>query len=121
MNQAARSFQELQVWQRAHELVLGIYKMSRGFPSHEQYGLTSQLRRSAVSVPANIAEGFKKMGKPDKARFLNIAQASLEETRYYLILSRDLNYANPSELMALADEVSRMLDGYYKAILSSIS
>ncbi|GJQ57924.1 MAG: hypothetical protein SCALA701_07250 [Candidatus Scalindua sp.] len=79
-----KSFQELVVWQKAHELVLSIYRFSKDFPKSEMYGLTSQIRRAAISVPANIAEGFKKRGKADKCRFMNIAQGSLEECRYYL-------------------------------------
>ena len=90
----ARSFEDLIVWQKAHQLVLSVYRLTESFPAKEMYGLTSQFRRAAVSVPANIAEGFKKRGKPDKARFLNIAQGSLEECRYYLILVSDLNYGN---------------------------
>jgi four helix bundle protein len=81
----AKSFQDLVVWQKTHQLVLGVYQFSASFPEREKYGLTSQLRRSAVSIPANIAEGFKKRTRPDKARFFNVAQGSLEETRYYLI------------------------------------
>ncbi len=89
--QPAKTFQDLIVWQKAHKFVLGVYKLSEGFPKTEVYGLTSQLRRAAVSIPANIAEGFKKRTKPDKARLMNIAQGSLEECRYYLILTKDLN------------------------------
>ncbi len=88
----ARTFQDLIVWQKSHSLVLKIYKHSKSFPNNEIFGLTQQLRRSAVSVPANVAEGFKKRGKNDKARFFNIAQGSLEETRYYLILATALGY-----------------------------
>ena len=77
----ARTFQDLIVWQKSHSLVLKIYKHSKSFPNNEIFGLTQQLRRSAVSVPANVAESFKKRGKNDKARFFNIAQGSLEETR----------------------------------------
>ncbi len=69
----AKSFQDLVVWQKAHQFVLNIYRMSDGFPKQEMFGLTSQLRRAAVSIPANIAEGFRKKGNADKARFYNIA------------------------------------------------
>ena len=119
MKRPAKSFQDLQVWQKAHQLVLDVYRMSKGFPSHEIYGLTAQLRRAAVSIPANIAEGFRKRGKADKARFLNIAQGSLEEIRYYLILSKDLSYADVTEQVTLAEEISKMLDAYCKAIQHS--
>ena len=90
----AASFQDLTVWQRAHEFVLMVYRLTSGFPSRETFGLTNQLRRAAVSIPANIAEGFRRKGQGDKVRMLNIAQASLEECRYYLMLSEDLSYAN---------------------------
>ncbi len=115
---AARTFQDLLVWQRAHEFVMGVYQYSAGFPKSETYGLASQFRRAAVSVPANIAEGFRKSGRQDKVRFMNIAQGSLEECRYYLILSRDLKYGENDLQMQLLEEVSRMLDAYAKAILT---
>jgi four helix bundle protein len=84
---ATRDFTNLLVWQKAHALVLHIYAHTSGFPKEEVYGLTSQFRRAAVSTAANIAEGYKKRGVLDKLRFYNIAQGSLEEVRYYLILS----------------------------------
>jgi four helix bundle protein len=117
----AKNFQDLIVWQKAHEFVLGVYKLSRGFPREEIYGLTSQFRRAAVSIPANIAEGFKKKGQHDKARFLNIAHGSLEECRYYLILTRDLGYGDTQQLMQQIEEVSRLLTGYTQAVLNSDS
>ena len=86
MRLPARNFQDLIVWQKAHHFVLGVYGVSKSFPREEIYGLTSQFRRAAISIPANIAEGFKKRGRADKVRFMNIAQGSLEECRYYLIL-----------------------------------
>jgi four helix bundle protein len=104
---------------RPHAFVLAVYKMTGGYPREEIYGLTSQLRRAAVSIAANIAEGFAKRGKADKARFMNTAEGSLEETRYYLILSRDLSYGNTAELMELLNEVGRLLKGYSRAILFS--
>ena len=87
----AKDFRDLIVWQKAHQFVLSTYHFSDSFPKNEIYGLTSQMRRAAISIPANIAEGFKKKTRPDKARYMNIAQASLEECRYYLILSKDLS------------------------------
>jgi four helix bundle protein len=116
---SAKSFQDLIVWQRAHELVLKIYQITKDFPEDERFGLTSQMRRSAVSIPANIAEGFKKWSKNDKARFLNIAQSSLEETRYYLILSRDLKYPTGESLLPKIEEVSKLLNSYYSKLLGS--
>ena len=112
----ARKFQDLTVWQKSHQFVLGIYKLTRSFPDYDLFSLTSQIRRSAVSIPANIAEGFKRRGKADKVRFFNISQGSLEETRYYLILTQDLGYAETGGLQKQADELGRLLDGYMKAI-----
>jgi four helix bundle protein len=117
----ARTFQELNVYQKAHAWVLAIYRLTRQFPREEMFGLTSQLRRAAVSAPANIAEGFVKRGRGDKLRFYNIAQGSLEESRYYLILARDLGDADTRELLAAVDELSRMLESYTKAISASRS
>jgi len=112
----ARTFEDLIVWQKAHAWVLAAYRLTDGFPSRELYGLTSQLRRAAVSIPANIAEGFKKTGVADKRRFMNTAQGSLEECRYYLLLVRDLNYADTRQPAVQLEEVSRLLDAYTRAI-----
>lgn len=119
--QPARTFQDLIVWQKAHRFALGVYRFTEGFPKTELYGLTSQLRRAAVSIAANIAEGFKKAGRADKLRFMNIAQGSVEEWRYYLILANDLGYGKTAELVALLEEVSKLLDAYAGAILGSDS
>ncbi len=83
-------FTELKVWQRAHALVLEIYRVSAAFPPDERFGVTSQLRRAATSIPTNIAEGSRRQGPQEYSRFLNIAQSSAAETEYLLILSRDL-------------------------------
>jgi four helix bundle protein len=102
----------LKVWQRAHELVLAIYRLSQPFPAEERFGVTGQLRRAAVSVAANIAEGSKRRSNTEYARFLNTAEASLVETEYLVLLSRDLNYLEESAasgLLARIDEVARML------------
>jgi len=115
-NQPAKSFQDLIVWRKAHEFVLLIYPFSQSFPNSETYGLTSQLRRASVSVPANIAEGFRRKTLPDKLRFLNIAQSSLEECRYYLILAQDLNYGDSTKLMQQLEEVSKLLNSYSSKI-----
>ena len=119
--QAAKSFEDLIVWQKAHAWVLSVYMYSSSFPGEEKFGLTSQLRRAAVSVPANIAEGFKKRGRADKCRFMNIAQGSLEECRYYLILARDLGYGDNKEMFHQAEEVSKLLESYAGAILNTDS
>ena len=95
----SKTFQDLIVWQKAHQFVLWVYRSTEVFPKQEMYGLTSQFRRAAISVAANIAEGFRKTGKPDKCRYMNISQGSLEECRYYLILSRDLGYLDIQGLM----------------------
>ena len=119
MRKPAKTFQDLLMWKKAHEFVIEVYKLTGKFPKTEIYGLTSQFRRAAVSIPANIAEGFNKRGKSDKARFINIAQGSLEESRYYLILTKDLEYGDTSQLLPLAEEVSKLLMAYYNSILTS--
>jgi len=115
---AAQSFRDLLVWRKAHEFVLAVYAFTAGFPKHETYGLAAQMRRAAVSIPANIAEGFRRRGRVDKARFMNIAEGSLEECRYYLILAQDLGYGDTANLASALDEVSRMLTAYAAAILT---
>ena len=115
-NSPAQCFTDLTVWKKAHKFVLAIYAISRGFPKDETYGLTSQIRRSAISIPANIAEGFRKRSKMDKARFMNIAEGSAEECRYYLILANDLGYCHSTDLNKTLDEVSKLLSSYAKAI-----
>jgi four helix bundle protein len=112
----ARTFEDLVVWQKAHSWVLAVYRFSESFPPKEVYALTSQLRRAAVSIPANIAEGFKKTGVAEKRRFMNIAQGSLEECRYSMILSRDLGYGDVAQLLPQLEEVSRLLSSYTRAI-----
>lgn len=117
------SFTHLQSWQQAHIFVLFVYKATAVFPKSEHFGLASQFRRAAVSIAANIAEGYKKMGKADKLRFFNIAQGSLEECRYCIILSKDLNYINEqthSELTTKIEEVSKLLNGYCHKIIAEI-
>jgi len=116
MGEPARSFQDLIVWQKAHSFVVEIYKMTAHFPKTEIYGLTSQIRRAAVSVPANITEGFKKTGKADKIRYYNIAQGSLEECRYHLLLAKDLGYSDTSKLSDQAEEISKLLTAYIGSI-----
>jgi four helix bundle protein len=118
IREPAKSFEDLLVWQKAHSFVLAVYRLTGTFPKHELFGLTSQFRRAAVSIPANIAEGFRRRGTSDKARFFNIAQASVEECRYYLILTRDLEYSDTQEANRLIQEVSKLLDAYLKNILA---
>lgn len=116
-----KSFRELIVWQKAHQFVLAVYKMTSLFPKEELFGLTSQFRRAAVSIPANLAEGYRKRGKADKAKFLNISEGSLEECKYYLILTEDLGYSKTEKENYLAEEVSKLLNAYSNKILSSDS
>ena len=87
-------FQNIVAWQKAHQFVLLVYRATKTYPEFEKFGLCSQFQRAAVSIPANIAEGYKKISRADKLRFYNIAQGSLEECRYYIILSKDLGYIN---------------------------
>lgn len=112
-------FTDLNVWQRGHALVLSIYRMSVGFPQNDRYGLTSQLRRATLSVPTNIAEGSKRLTPVKYARFLNIAEASLAETEYLIMVSRDLGYITPVQATKTFDEISelpRMLQGLRKKV-----
>ena len=118
---ATQTFKQLLIWQEAHEFVLGVYKYSHSFPKTELYVLTSQFKRAAISIAANIAEGYKKKGKADKARLMNIAQGSIEECQYYLILANDLGYGENSDLVNILDEISKMLQSYISKILSSNS
>jgi len=115
----AKTFRDLIVWRKAHEFVLAVYRFSAGFPRHEIYGLSSRMRRAAVSIPANIAEGFSRRGKIDKLRFMNIAEGSVEESRYFLILTQDLGYGETDTLMDLLQEASRLLHSYSAAIRNS--
>ena len=118
---AAKVFTDLIVWQKAHAFVLTVYRLTDGFPKSEVYGLSSQFRRASVSIAANIAEGFKKRGPADKARFMNIAQGSAEECQYYLILARDLGYGDTSAASNQLNEAAKLLESYSSAILNSSS
>ncbi|MBQ3787321.1 MAG: four helix bundle protein [Bacteroidales bacterium] len=112
-------FQRVIAWQKAHEFVLLVYRISKHFPDDERFGLTSQLRRAAVSVEANIAEGYRKISRADKLRFLNIAQGSLEECRDYHILAKDLVYINEEEYEQIRVSLlmaSKFLNAYCEGI-----
>ena len=118
----ARKYKDLIVWQKSHEFVLLVYKVTENFPKTETFGLTSQFRRAAVSVAANIAEGFVKKGTADKLRFYNISQGSLNECSYYILLSKDLKYiSNDDEnaLQSLNDEINKLLNNFIRAIKSN--
>ena len=113
------SFKDLDVWKNAHKFVLQVYKLTEIFPKSELFGLVSQFRRASVSIAANIAEGYKKKSKLDKLRFFNIAQGSLEECHYYVILSKDLNYFDENaenELYIKIETIGKMLNSYCKKI-----
>ena len=116
----SKSFKDLIVWQKAHQFVLGVYKYTRRFPKEEKYGLTAQFRDAAVSIAANITEGYAKRSKLDKIRLMNIAQGSLEECKYYVILSKDLEYGENRTLEDLSEEVSRLLSAYIRSIEDNI-
>ncbi|HOX29979.1 MAG TPA: four helix bundle protein [Candidatus Paceibacterota bacterium] len=116
------SFHDLSVWHKAHCLVLQVYKETKEYPKSEIYGLTSQIRRAAVSVASNIVEGFERKSAKDSLHFYNIADGSLEELRYQLLLSKDLFYLDEckyAELVKLSEEVSKMLNGWIKSNLKS--
>jgi four helix bundle protein len=116
-----QSFRDLKVWQKAHELTLGVYKSTASFPREELYGLTSQLRRAAASVPANLAEGRCRRGDREFARFVGIALGSASETEYHLLLARDLGFLPQAEHESLAgqvEEVKRMLSVLYDRLTS---
>jgi len=116
----ARSFEDVGIWKKAHQFVLDVYKITEQFPKHEVYCLTSQLRRAAISIPANFAEGFRKSSKPDKLRFYGIAISSLEECRYYLRLAADLGYVETVQLRSDLEEISRMLTSYMSKIRNDV-
>jgi four helix bundle protein len=114
---AVERFEQLEVWQAAHRQVLDVYKTTEDMPKDQRFGLIAQMQRAGVSVPANIAEGFKRRGPAEKVRFYNIAQSSLEELRYYFILCRDLGYKINFEMLTeQAERVGRMLTGLIKSM-----
>jgi four helix bundle protein len=116
---SAQDFRDLVVWRKADQVALGVYEITTAFPRHERYSLTSQMQRAAVSVPANIVEGFGRRSAPEKARFYNIAEASAAELQYYLLLSRKLKYwKGPSTLEDLLEEIRRMLRALVNSALS---
>jgi four helix bundle protein len=113
------TFRGLKVWQRSHELVLAVYGETKAFPTEEKFGLVSQLRRAAASVATNIVEGHKRKTRKEYLYFLNLADSSLEETKYHLLLSRDLGYLSQSvfeKVSSRCDEVGRMLFGLQKSL-----
>lgn len=116
MGEMARTFEDLVVWQKAHALVLDVYRATARFPKEEIFGLTSQLRRAAVSISSNIVEGFNRNGKADKLKFYNYSEASIEETRYQLMLAHDLKFADTLPLQENCKEVTRILTAYVRSM-----
>ena len=122
METVAFSFENIVAWKKAHQFTCLVYSITRNFPEEEKFGLTSQFRRAAVSIGANIAEGYKKLSKADKLRFFNISEGSLAECRNYIILSRDLNYICDEqycELYYAIEEASKLLTSYCKGIINN--
>jgi four helix bundle protein len=118
MSDKIKCFEDLKVWQKSHALSLLIYKITKVFPSDERFGLISQMRRAAVSVSANIAEGFKRRGTKDKINFYNISQSSLTELHNYMILAKDLKYIDQNTLEQVKlsfEEIGKMLNGLISA------
>ncbi|MTI80472.1 MAG: four helix bundle protein [Firmicutes bacterium] len=110
---------KLILWQKAHDLVLKIYKLSKDFPKEEQFGLTSQIRRAAVSIPSNIVEGKARGSNKEYKRFLLMARGSLEEVKYQILLARDLKYIDDNkynEIIAITDEIGKMLNSLVKKL-----
>jgi len=103
-----QNFKELKVWEKAHQLTLSIYKTSAKFPKEEIFSLTNQLRRALASIPANIAEGCGKNSQADLANFLNISLGSANETDYFLILSRDLDYLTEEQFTILSNSINEV-------------
>jgi four helix bundle protein len=114
-----KDFRELKVWEKAHQLTLNIYKATQRFPMSELYGLTSQTRRSSVSIPANIAEGCGRNGDAELCRFLYIAMGSASELEYHILLARDLKFLEVALYNRLSDdvtEIKRMLASFIKKL-----
>ena len=112
-----KAFHDIVAWQKAHELVLLTYKLTEQYPKTEIFGLASQSRRCAVSVPSNIAEGYTRKSRADCLHFYRISDGSLEELKYQLLLARDLGYISDSQysqVLLLAEEVGRLLNGWKK-------
>ena len=114
-----QSFKEVIAWQKAHEFVLQTYRVCAAFPNYERVGLCSQFQRAAVSIAANIADGYRRTSMQEKLRFLNISQGSLEECRYYILLAHDLNYIDDNTYNTMnvsIEDASRMLNAYYRGL-----
>jgi four helix bundle protein len=113
-----KTFKDIKVWEKAHGLVLMVYRITAKFPEEEKYCLSSQLRRASISIPSNIVEGFRRNTKKDRNHFYVIANGSLEEVKYQLLLAKDLRYItdlNYEELVFQTDEVGKMLSAWIKS------
>lgn len=115
----SKKFEDIVAWQRAHKFVLEVYAYTTKFPVEEQNGLTSEFRKAAISIAANIAAGFKKIGNSDKLRFYTAALGSIEECKYYLILAQDLHYGDSNNLLIQLEEVRKILGSYINSIRES--
>ncbi len=112
-----RGHYKLEAWKLAMGLVRNVYTLTQTFPKEEMFGLTSQLRRAAVSIPSNIAEGAARAGQKEFAQFLNVARGSLSELETQLLISSDLGYIKPDDLIfELVDQVSRLITGLHKSV-----
>ena len=119
MRKPAESFRDLEFWRKAHAFVLDVYGLTRAFPDEERFGLSSQFRRAAVSIPANIAEGFRKYSAADKARLLNVAEGSLEECRYYCLLTEDLGYGTTRAMQESLSDIAKQMSAYLLTLRKS--
>ena len=118
-----QTFRDLDAWKAAHELVLAVYRLTRKFPKDELFGVTSQVRRSATSIPANIAEGFGRHGTKEFLRFIRIANGSLQETKYFLLLAKDLGYMTPEEhasVTEFSDRTGALLGGLQRSLTKQL-
>ena len=118
MNSKIHSFTDLNAWQKGHRLVLKIYKLTKSFPSEERYGLSDQMRRCSVSITSNIAEGFSRRGKKEKAQFFYMALGSTTEIQNQLLIARDIKYFSQQEFQELANltvEVNKLVNGLIKS------
>ncbi len=115
---AIDTFKEIIAWKKSHELALSVYKITESFPKKEEFGLSSQLRRAAVSIPSNLAEGYKRRSGKDSVHFYNISEGSLEELKYQVLLAKDLEYINDDQfkqISEIADETGRLIYGWIKS------
>ncbi len=114
-----KTFEDILAWKKSHKLTLSIYKITEKYPKIEEFGLKQHTRRTAFSVPSNIAEGFKRKSNTDSSRFYNISEGSLEELKYQLLLAKDLGYIGSSDyidIFELAEETGRLLYGWKKSL-----